>query len=326
MKIIEHTTKDLAAVQHEAELMLSLQTPHILRAYYYATCVQQQDSQAKTQHNRKGGLGTRYSVDRTPSPDGRLAATSIDSSSGRMLEVLGLTAVATTATAGKSAEKLAAATPTALASTWSSKAGCSRTSLDITDLEAGAVLVVGEETEDVQQLQLPQRASCELVETAAAAAEPTAQRAETHLVLEYCDAGTLGAVTAEWAPEAGGLDEHMLERLVLLKDVAAGLEVLHNQRVVHADLVGSYCGPLAVAIIACSLFVAHMLVRQYCRPATVASGLPGCCMLLATQPSVSRLASFSFNSSTSQAPATAATLLLPLPSRFFHFRMPAMCL
>jgi hypothetical protein len=56
-------------------------------------------------------------------------------------------------------------------------------------------------------------------------------------VQEYCDVGTLGSVAAEWKPSDES-DERMLQRLLLLKDAAQGLKLLHSMNTVHGDLVG----------------------------------------------------------------------------------------
>ena len=55
---------------------------------------------------------------------------------------------------------------------------------------------------------------------------------------EYCDKGTLDSVVSGWEGEEEG-DARMLERLLLLKDVASGLQALHANNVVHGDLVRS---------------------------------------------------------------------------------------
>jgi serine/threonine protein kinase len=56
------------------------------------------------------------------------------------------------------------------------------------------------------------------------------------LLQEYCDVGTLDSVVSSWEGEEEN-DARMLERLLLLKDVASGLQVLHANNVVHGDLV-----------------------------------------------------------------------------------------
>jgi hypothetical protein len=53
---------------------------------------------------------------------------------------------------------------------------------------------------------------------------------------EYCDVGTLDSVVSSWEGE-GENDALMLQLLLLLKDVASGLQVLHASNVVHGDLV-----------------------------------------------------------------------------------------
>jgi hypothetical protein len=44
-------------------------------------------------------------------------------------------------------------------------------------------------------------------------------------------------VVSEWKP-ADESDERMLQRLLLLKDAAQGLKLLHSMNTVHGDLVG----------------------------------------------------------------------------------------
>jgi hypothetical protein len=47
--------------------------------------------------------------------------------------------------------------------------------------------------------------------------------------------GTLARQVADWRPCER--DQHMLWLLLLLRDVACGLKLLHHHNVVHADLV-----------------------------------------------------------------------------------------
>lgn len=62
-------------------------------------------------------------------------------------------------------------------------------------------------------------------------------------VQEYCDCGTLGGVASTWDMEAE-CDEQMVERLQLLRDTAEGLEALHQNHVVHGDIVSGFIGVL----------------------------------------------------------------------------------
>lgn len=64
------------------------------------------------------------------------------------------------------------------------------------------------------------------------------------LVQEYCDCGTLGHITGDWKA-SGECEQCMLSRLLLLQDCAQGLKALHNQHVVHGDLVRSKRGATA---------------------------------------------------------------------------------
>jgi hypothetical protein len=57
--------------------------------------------------------------------------------------------------------------------------------------------------------------------------------------------GTLDSVVSSWQGE-GENDALMLQRLLLLKDVASGLQVLHASNVVHGDLVRVEATPYAL--------------------------------------------------------------------------------
>jgi serine/threonine protein kinase len=56
------------------------------------------------------------------------------------------------------------------------------------------------------------------------------------LLQEYCDMGTLDSALSSWEGDEES-DSRMLQRLLLLTDVASGLQVLHASSVVHGDLV-----------------------------------------------------------------------------------------
>ncbi|KAF8065521.1 STY13 [Scenedesmus sp. PABB004] len=77
-----------------------------------------------------------------------------------------------------------------------------------------------------------------------AQASPAGDRsvpAETWLVQELADLGTLGSIAARcWSPSVEG-DAQMRHRLLLLRDVARGLAALHAERIVHRDLNSSNC-------------------------------------------------------------------------------------
>ncbi|WIA19099.1 hypothetical protein OEZ85_003747 [Tetradesmus obliquus] len=64
------------------------------------------------------------------------------------------------------------------------------------------------------------------------------ERAETWLITEYCDCGTLGNLVAKLPAPCPQDDERMLKVLLLLRDVAEGLKALHEAGVVHGDLNG----------------------------------------------------------------------------------------
>lgn len=55
-------------------------------------------------------------------------------------------------------------------------------------------------------------------------------------VQEFCDLGTLGSIVTDWNPSEES-DVRMLQRLLLLRDAAQGLKLLHSMNTVHGDLV-----------------------------------------------------------------------------------------
>jgi serine/threonine protein kinase len=79
----------------------------------------------------------------------------------------------------------------------------------------------------------------------------TKRRAESHVVMEFCDRGTLSqAITAllekhqkqklqqQQQQQAGCVV--LREVLFLLQDVARGLQAIHNEHIVHGDLVSDF--------------------------------------------------------------------------------------
>jgi hypothetical protein len=80
---------------------------------------------------------------------------------------------------------------------------------------------------------------------------------------ELCDCGSLYDVAAEWDLQQEN-DQQMLERLMLLRDAACGLEALHQANVVHGDLVRA-------EIQSASSHCRFLLILDSC--------LPGCNMI-----------------------------------------------
>ncbi|WIA13815.1 hypothetical protein OEZ85_007362 [Tetradesmus obliquus] len=64
----------------------------------------------------------------------------------------------------------------------------------------------------------------------------SAQISETWLVQELCDCGTLASIAANYWRRETEDEVQMLQRLLLLRDVAAGMEFLHSKNIVHSDL------------------------------------------------------------------------------------------
>jgi serine/threonine protein kinase len=72
------------------------------------------------------------------------------------------------------------------------------------------------------------------------------QRAESHLVMEFCDCGTLAHTVATLMsrqPQSSQQQQQQadhvmpLQVLLLLQDVARGLKAIHSRNIVHGDLV-----------------------------------------------------------------------------------------
>lgn len=85
-------------------------------------------------------------------------------------------------------------------------------------------------------------------------------RAETWLIMQLAGTTTAAAVAAAWRQQPEP-EQHMLARLLLLQDVAAGLKELHRLNLVHGELVrGS--ARAAVAGAPCMVLCSQQLCRQ----------------------------------------------------------------
>jgi serine/threonine protein kinase len=66
-------------------------------------------------------------------------------------------------------------------------------------------------------------------------------KAESHLVMEFCDRGTLSQAVAalrdEQKKQQAAHDNVLLPILLLLQSVAWGLQAIHSRNIVHGDLV-----------------------------------------------------------------------------------------
>jgi hypothetical protein len=91
---------------------------------------------------------------------------------------------------------------------------------------------------------------------------------------EFCDTSTLSSLAVEWqaagaAPTdraaVGAGDAQMLERLGLLADVARGLQYLHDQGIIHGELVSGVRSPVRVGCAAAAARLLHAHGRTWAR-------------------------------------------------------------
>jgi serine/threonine protein kinase len=80
------------------------------------------------------------------------------------------------------------------------------------------------------------------------------KKAESHLVMEFCDCGTLAHAVSSLRQQQQGQQQEELscqvmpEVLLLLHDVARGLQAIHSKNIVHGDLVSHFATDAVVAL------------------------------------------------------------------------------
>ncbi|KAF8061385.1 Acad10 [Scenedesmus sp. PABB004] len=211
VKVIEHAGSADEAVKTETALLLAFNHPNIVRAFHVATYV---DRGGGTLEGLPDGAARPAPADQPPSPRGGEAA---EPGSGG--------GAASTSVAHP---QLSLGSPTRL------------------QLQAARLPASGEHAGDAAAAGADGGAGAAAgggspVGSRAAGATPPASplaaghRSETWIILEYCDLGTLANIAAEWIPEEE-CDEQMLERLLLLRDAAQGLRLLHSKSIAHGDL------------------------------------------------------------------------------------------
>jgi serine/threonine protein kinase len=77
------------------------------------------------------------------------------------------------------------------------------------------------------------------------------KKAESHLVMEFCDCGTLAHVVSTLRQQQQQQQEELgcqvvPEMLLLLQDVARGLQAIHSKHIVHGDLVSHFAADASV--------------------------------------------------------------------------------
>lgn len=213
IKVIEHDTESIPAVESEIKLMFSFNHPHIVRLFKSVTYVSPaakacSDTVSVTAH---GSSNSRLA--RVPSQE----AAALAAPAPAMVVAVAGGATPPGASAAASVDQQAAASTAAAAAGWTTSGSA-----------------YGDDNRPASKGQHKYSGS------SSAAATDGRRRAETMLVMEFADQGTLCSYMAKLnghAPMRPGDDAAVLQLLLLLHDAAAGLRMLHAANVIHGDLV-----------------------------------------------------------------------------------------
>lgn len=214
VKVIEHCESTMYAVEHEAALMLSLNHENIVRAYHFVTYMQQPQLLSSCSMGSSQGSRMRAAADKEIAEAAAAASPGGGNFSDASLDKSAAAAAPARNSIGEcssSSQRL----PTPCGPPQGSLGALSAFSRGSGGGGAASRLESANTTSSVWQ------------------ARPA--KAETWLVQEFCDRGTLADVAAGWQPEAE-CEAQMMERLLLLLDAAKGLAALHSESVVHGDL------------------------------------------------------------------------------------------
>jgi serine/threonine protein kinase len=198
VKVIEHTESTLNAVEAEAALMLSLNHENIVRAYHFVTYTQQPQLTSTCSMGSSQGSRLRAIADKEIAEAAAVAAAAVSPGC---------------CTSNDSAMDKATAVPTP-----------ARNSIGDCSSSQHIVTIAGPPQGSLGAVSISSRGSggagrLERANTTTSAWQSRPAKAETWLVQEFCDRGTLAEVAASWLPEAE-CEAQMLERLLLLLDAA----------------------------------------------------------------------------------------------------------
>ena len=194
--IIEHCESSLYAVEHEAALMLSLNHENIVRAYHFVTYMQQPQLLSSCSMGSSQGSRMRAAADKEIAEAAAAAAAS--PGGGKFSD----------SSLGKSAAAAASA----------------RNSIGECSSRQRLPTPCGPLQGSLGALSSSSRGSggggaASRLERATTSSSARPSKAETWLVQEFCDRGTLADVAAGWQPDAE-CEAQMLERLLLQFDAA----------------------------------------------------------------------------------------------------------
>uniref|UniRef100_A0A383W352 Protein kinase domain-containing protein n=1 Tax=Tetradesmus obliquus TaxID=3088 RepID=A0A383W352_TETOB len=254
VKIISHDTASSDAVENEIALMVGFNHPNIVRAFHSVTYIKSRQHNNQ-QHSISPGLPATAADLDSFSTSGSSSHIRQGSSSSQQAQATPSGAPpalpAVSASPFAAAQEVLPAWPAAnsAAAAAAADASCSdqqqHTAAAVAAVEARqsawgeGVLSTQESSADAYGATCSSSAEAALqdgeLQAAGRSASARACRVETWILQEYCDKGTLDSVVTSWEGKEEG-DARMLQRLLLLKDVASGLQALHANNVVHGDL------------------------------------------------------------------------------------------
>eukprot|EP00878_Enallax_costatus_P018623 GHUV01019614.1.p1 GENE.GHUV01019614.1~~GHUV01019614.1.p1 ORF type:complete len:911 (+),score=211.03 GHUV01019614.1:148-2880(+) len=264
VKVIEHDGGTSAAVENEVELMLSFSHPNIVRAFYCVTFTKSGPSttpagtsaqgrstaggtQSTSQGSSSQGTSSRQHS-RTPMQTQQHGDSLADSEAQlQTTGQLGNTVPSAALPSGTAAMNDSAMNASVAGGCSAAPAAVNTADKGTSGIETGwTIQPIGRSTGGAGASAGwwgtaldPAAASIGAGNAGSSlgvvAGSSKTQRAETWLVQEYCDCGTLGGIASHWNP-AEESEQQMLLRLLLLQDCAQGLKVLHGRNVVHGDL------------------------------------------------------------------------------------------
>lgn len=256
VKVIQHDRSTLAAVEAEADLMLTLHHPNVVKAYHYCafTCSEPLHSEKSRSSRSWSQVGQRQ-ASFTGSQSSGGSAGARTRQQGDSASQLNRTSTQTNSVSnsgsGSSARVLLLRQQQAqLAAQPQQPADSLLQRQESSDVLITNLSVDGQAAQEAVTIASSIAAVSSVTTKGSAGTEPKVlpreasmsgecaglkSKAETWLVQEYCDLGTLGGIASSWDMQQE-CDEQMLERLVLLRDTAQGLEALHANLVVHGDI------------------------------------------------------------------------------------------
>jgi hypothetical protein len=207
VKVIEHTESTLNAVEAEAQLMLSLNHAHLVRAYHFVTYTQQPQLTSTCSLSSSQGSRMRAAAEAEAAEAASPAAEAAAAGPGWII------------VSDSAMDKTAA--PAALACVNSGgQGGNKRASTSAGQQQQQQQGSLGAySTSSSRGSRAGGKCSLERVKTTSSGWQARPAKAETWLVQEFCDRGTLAEVAAGWLPEAE-CEAQMLARMQLLLDTA----------------------------------------------------------------------------------------------------------